>query len=168
MPIDPSNKYIGFYHIVMTTLACPVTFTEDHNKNPDPAKLWAALINLDKNQWKENIDNQNYQAMVRTIVRRLRPYVPEEYRITDSFSPLDKHEEVSLEHAKEFIEFCIDCINRLEDHLTINYVNNGAKKDLDILSRRYKANWGDSNSRSLEVKQTCSQDNKLEIHIVDA
>ena len=42
MPIDPSNRYIGFYHLVMNTLNSDVTLVIDSKKNPDPGMLWTA------------------------------------------------------------------------------------------------------------------------------
>lgn len=176
-PVDPSNKYIKFYELVMDTMAGDVELTpsvslcnEFNMEQPlvDASKLWNALVNLDKNAWKSNLEEQNYNGMVRCIVRRFRPYVPDEYKINDSFSPLDRHAEVSIDKAKDFCEFMSDCINRLEDYLSSRYIQAGAKRDLDVLERRYKSNWSNQPVKSIEVKQSDNQDNKLEIAIVDA
>lgn len=177
MPVDPTNRYIKFYELVMDAMAGDVELTpsvslcNEFNMEPplvDASKLWNALINLDKNAWQKNLDEQNYSNMVRGIVRRFRPYVPDEYKINDSFSPLDKHAETSHEQAKDFIEFMCDCVNRLEDYLSSRYIIAGAKRDLDVLERRYRSNWSNQPVKSIEVKQSDKQDNKLEISIVDA
>lgn len=176
-PVDPANKLVRFYELVKDSMKDDVTLMsstelcdafEMEKPIVDPSKLWHALINLDKNAWQKNLDEQNYSNMVRCIVRRFRPYVPDEYKINDSFSPLDKHAETSHEQAKDFIEFMCDCVNRLEDYLSRRYITAGAKRDLDVLERRYRSNWSNQPVKSIEVKQSDKQDNKLEISIQDA
>lgn len=164
-PIDPNNKYIGFYSYIQDTMAGEVELSESPK-----GKLYFALINLDKRAWSKNLEECDYEAMVRTIARRFYPYVPEEVRITDNFNPLSKHhhEEESRAYAKDFVNFMIGRVNSLEDYLTREYFYNGKKKDLDILERRYKDNWSNQPVKSIEVKQSDKQDNKIEISIVDA
>lgn len=53
-----------------------------------------------------------------------------------------------------------------EDHLTKNYYANGAFKDLEILKRRYKADWSERTEQSVDAD--VKADGELNIRIIDA
>lgn len=69
---------------------------------------------------------------------------------------------------KEFVEFILQYCHKIEDRLLIEYYSAGQTNKLEILKRRYKADWGDA-SRSVEVSnKTKDADAELKITISEA
>lgn len=69
---------------------------------------------------------------------------------------------------KEFVDFILHYCYKIEDRLTIEYYSAGQTNKLEILKRRYKADWGDT-SRSVEVSnKTKADDAELKITISEA
>lgn len=142
----------------------------DMEKNDvDTADICLALLNLDREAIKSDLEQDRMGPAFSKIVYRVNPYLPDGVKVKTykEFSSLNACEETKIQ-IRDFCLLVISACNRIEDKLTSNYYQTGKNHYVEILKRRYKSNWGDQ-GKSIEVKtEDKNADTEITITIKEA
>lgn len=137
----------------------------------DVADVSCALLNLDRDAVMKRIEEDNYESAMTMIIYRINPYLPDNLRYKDyrAMSSINCRDELK-DKIREFVLAVVGYCMKIEDNLSVRYYMNPKMGNmLEMLKRRYKGNWGDTNGKSIEVKHTDeTTDNSIEIIIRDA
>lgn len=174
-----NNKINKIIEVVTDALSKPLKFLPQENlattfniqtDEVDPADICIALLNLDVESVREDLEAGKLGSALGKIIYRINSYLPDDVRVKTyrTYTTLTSCSETDVK-IRDFIFTVVNYCTKIEDKIARTYYMSGKMNQLEILKRRYKRNWGDSNGKSVEVKSKDTiTDNTITITIKDA